>query len=73
LNETLTNKRVLNFNCLNSVFQFEGADLYCSPTIVWVSKSRRMRWVGHVARMGRGVYRVLVGNLREGTTWKTQA
>jgi hypothetical protein len=26
-----------------------------------VIKSRRMRWVGHVARMGRGVYRVLVG------------
>jgi hypothetical protein len=27
-------------------------DLYCSPTIVWVTKSRRMRWDGHVARMG---------------------
>ena len=38
-------------------------DLYSSPNIVWVIKSRRMRWVGHVARMGegRGVYRVLVG------------
>ena len=38
-------------------------DLYCSPSIVWVIKSRRMRWVGHVARMGdrRGEYRVLVG------------
>ena len=38
-------------------------DLYCSPNIVRVIKSRRMRWVGHVARMGekRGVYRVLVG------------
>jgi len=38
-------------------------DLYCSPNIVWVIKSRRMRWAGHVARMGeeRGVYRVLVG------------
>ena len=38
-------------------------NLYCSPNIVWVIKSRRMRWVGHVARMGeeRGVYRVLVG------------
>jgi len=37
-------------------------DLYCSPNIVWVIKSRRMRWVGHVARMGerRGVYWVLV-------------
>jgi hypothetical protein len=27
-------------------------DLYCSPNIVRVMKSRRMRWVGHVARMG---------------------
>ena len=34
-----------------------------SPNIVRVIKSRRMGWVGHVARMGegRGVYRVLVG------------
>jgi hypothetical protein len=29
-------------------------DLYCSPTIVRVIKLRRMRWAGHVARMGRG-------------------
>ena len=38
-------------------------DLYCSPIIFRVIKSRRMRWVEHVARMEerRGVYRVLVG------------
>jgi len=38
-------------------------DLYCSPNIVRVIKSRRMRWAGHIARMGkrRGVYRVLMG------------
>jgi hypothetical protein len=37
-------------------------DLYSSPTIVRVIKSRRMRWAGHVAWMGgRGVYSVLVG------------
>ena len=38
-------------------------DLYPSPNIVRVIKSRRMRWVGHMARMGeeRVVYRVLVG------------
>ena len=38
-------------------------NLYCSPNIVRAIKSRRMRWAGHVARMGegRGVYRVLVG------------
>jgi hypothetical protein len=37
-------------------------DLYSSPNILRVTKSRTMRWVGHVARMGekRGVYRVLV-------------
>jgi hypothetical protein len=38
-------------------------DLYFSPNIVWVIKSRRMRWAVHVARIGerRDVYRVLVG------------
>jgi len=38
-------------------------DVYCSPNIVRVTKSRRMGWAGHVARMGDGigVYRVLVG------------
>ena len=37
--------------------------LYSSPNIVRVIKSRRMRWAGHVARMGdgRGVHKVLVG------------
>ena len=37
--------------------------LYSSPNILRVIKSRRMRWAGHVARMGedRGLYRVLVG------------
>jgi hypothetical protein len=37
--------------------------LYYSPHIVRVIKSRRMRWAGHVARMGegRGVYRVWLG------------
>jgi len=38
-------------------------DLYSLPNIVRVVKSRRMKWAGHVARMGegRGVHRVLVG------------
>ena len=41
----------------------ELSDMYSSPYIFRVIKSRRMRWVGHVARMGerRGVYRILVG------------
>ena len=52
-------------------------DLYCSPNIVWVIKWRRMRWAGHVARMGeeRGVYRILVGKPegKRPTTGETQA
>ena len=36
-------------------------DLYCSPNTVRVIKSRRIIWEGHVARIGRGVYRALVG------------
>jgi len=38
-------------------------DLYSSPNIFRVIKSGRMRWAGHVARMGerRDVYRVLMG------------
>ena len=37
-------------------------DMYPSPSTVRVIKSRKMRWAGHVARMGerRGAYRVLV-------------
>jgi hypothetical protein len=37
--------------------------MYSSPNIVRAIKSKRMRWVDHVARMGegRGVYRILVG------------
>jgi hypothetical protein len=31
----------------------ELRDLHCSPCIIRVFKSRRMRWVGHVARMGK--------------------
>jgi len=45
-------------------------DLYSSPNIVRVIKSRRMRWAGHVARMdeerGIGSY---WGNWREGDRW----
>ena len=41
----------------------ELSDRYSLPNIVRVVKSRRMRWAGHVARVGqgRGVHRVLVG------------
>jgi hypothetical protein len=38
-------------------------NLYSSTSIIRIIKSRRMRWAGHVARMGeqRNVYRLLVG------------
>jgi hypothetical protein len=50
--------------------------LYSSPNIVRVIKLRRMRWAGHVARMGerRDVYRVLVGRPKDksplGRPWR---
>jgi len=45
------------------LYNEELNDLYSSPNILRVIKTRRMIWAGHVARMGeeRGVYRVLVG------------
>jgi hypothetical protein len=45
------------------LYNDELHNLYSSPNIFRVIKSRRMRWAAHVARMGkgRGVYRVLVG------------
>jgi hypothetical protein len=41
----------------------ELRDLYTSPSIIRIIKSRRVRWAGHVARMGekRNAYRLLVG------------
>jgi len=49
-------------------------DLYSLPNIVRLVKSRRMRWAGHVARMGedRGVHRVLVGKPEEKDHWGDQ-
>jgi hypothetical protein len=40
----------------------ELRDLYSSPSIIRITKSRKMRWAGYVARMGekRNVYRLLV-------------
>jgi hypothetical protein len=49
-------------------------NLYCSPSIIRIIKSRRMRWAGYVARMGekRGVYRLLVGKPEGEATRKTK-
>ena len=45
------------------LYNVELKNLYSSPNILRVIKSRRIRWAGHVASMGEkaGVYRVLVG------------
>jgi hypothetical protein len=42
----------------------EVHDFYPSPSIIRIIKSRRIRWAGHVARMGekRNAYRLFVGN-----------
>ena len=45
------------------LYNEELNDLYCSNNIFRVIKSRRMRWVGHIAHIGerRGIFQVLVG------------
>jgi predicted Fe-S protein YdhL (DUF1289 family) len=53
----------------------ERNDLYYTPSVVWVSKLRRMRLERHVACMGeqRGISRFLVRKRGKETTWKTQS
>jgi hypothetical protein len=43
----------------------EVHDLYSSPSIIRIMKARRMRWAGHVARMGRRGTRI-------GCWWESQ-
>jgi hypothetical protein len=62
-------KKIFGANCDDVTGEWrrlhkeELYDLFYSQNIIWAIKSRRMRWAGHVARIGerRGVYRVLVG------------
>jgi hypothetical protein len=46
----------------NKLHYGEFHNLYSSPSIIRMIKSRRMRWAGHVTRMGekRNAYRILV-------------
>jgi len=53
------------------LYKEELSDFYSSPNIVHVSKSRRLRWAGHVALMGERILVVKPGG--KYTTWKTQA
>ena len=55
--------RTVSFVDPDKLHNEELSDLYSLPNNVLVVKSRRMRWAGHVARMGeeRGVHRILVG------------
>jgi hypothetical protein len=48
---------------LRKLHNEELHDLYSSPSIIRIIKARRMRWMGHVARMGKkkNAYRLLVG------------
>jgi hypothetical protein len=50
-------RRIFAPKCTNEEFH----NLYSSPSIIRMIKSRTMRWVGHVARMGekRPAYRIL--------------
>ena len=51
------------------------SDLYYSPNIIRVIKSRRMKWAGHVARMGerRDAYKFFSGETSgKEPIWKTE-
>jgi hypothetical protein len=76
LREIFGTKRDKVTGDLRKLHNEEFSDLYSSPNSVRVIKSRRMRLVRPVARVGerKGLYRVLVGKTsRKETTWKTQA
>jgi hypothetical protein len=51
------------FDCRRVEIKKELRDLYSSPSIIRIIKSRRMRWASNVARMGekRHAYRLLMG------------
>jgi len=59
----------------NGMASLKINELYCSPNIVRMIKSRRIRWAGNVAGMGMGeAYTVFWwGILRERANWENQA
>jgi hypothetical protein len=59
---------------LRKLHNEELHNLYSSPNIIKMMKSRRMRCVGHAARMGRqrNIYRVFLGKPEGKTTRKTK-
>jgi hypothetical protein len=69
---------VLHIHIANGCTKYalELRNLYSSPDIIRQIKSRRMRWAGHVARMGEGEKRVQGFGGKDGrkkTAWKTKA
>jgi len=56
---------------VEKTIELEVNDLYSSPNILWVTKSRPMKLAGHVAHMGdrRDAYRVLVGKPEGKMDW----
>jgi hypothetical protein len=59
---------------LRKLHNEELHNLYSSPNIIRMIQSKRMRWAGHVTRMGetRNAYRILVGAPEAKTTRKTK-
>jgi hypothetical protein len=53
----------------------ELRNIYCSPTVKKVIKSRRMRWAGNIARKEQkgNIQKLWWGISRKEMTWKTQA
>jgi hypothetical protein len=51
---------------------YELHSLYSSPNVVRVIKSRRLRWAGHLARMGegRGIYKIWLGGPKARDHWE---
>jgi hypothetical protein len=51
--ETIKVYKYFDIGIFMKLHNEELRDLYSSPSIIRILKSRRMRWAGHVARMGR--------------------